>query len=139
VSDPGVASPPGVVRWSIWINVAILISNPIIGAFDHTLIPAGYQAGVIVGIVIGAMVSVLFAVLLYQIYRRRNWARIVFALLTIVGLLAFTPFVVYEIPTSINGALSTLSSIASLATVVMVFTPAANRWFRDRRDAFLPQ
>ncbi len=140
VSDPVVSSVPRVVRWTVWINVAILIFNPIIGAFDGTLMPtvsaesrSAYQWGLIAGIVIAAAGNVLFAVLLHRIYHRRNWARMVFALLTAAGLFAYTPYVLNEFPAHpITGSLSALSSMMSLATLVLVFTPAANRWFRDR-------
>lgn len=136
VSDPAVEPVPRIVRWSVWINVAVLISNPIIGAFDGTLMPevsaesrSAYQAGIVWGFVMGGMVDALFAVLLYKIYCRRNWARMVFALFTTLGLIAYTPHVLNQLPVHpIVGTLNVLYCIASVAAVVMLFAPAANRW-----------
>jgi hypothetical protein len=138
VSDPAVATAPSVVRWTVWTNIATLIVNPLIGAFDASPmpgVPAGlrsaYLAGLLVGLVIIGPMYALLALLLYKIYRQRNWARIAFALLTVFASCAYAPSVLHKLTTNpIIGTLNALSSMATLATVAMVFTPAANRWFR---------
>jgi hypothetical protein len=138
VSDPAVVSAPSAVRWTVWINVATLVVNPLIGAFDATPMPGvppgstpAYLAGLVMGLVIIGPMYALLALLLYKIYRRRNWARIAFALLTVFASFAYAPSVLHKLTVNpIIGTLNALSSMATLATVVMVFTPAANRWFR---------
>ena len=138
VTDPVVVSAPSVVHWTVWINVATLVLNPLIGSFDPTPAPAvsaglrsAYLVGLVLGLVIGGLMYALLALLLYKIYRRRNWARIAFALLTAFALLAYAPSVVHRLTANpIIGTLNALSGIATLATVVLLFTPTANRWFR---------
>jgi multidrug efflux pump subunit AcrB len=69
--------------------------------------------------------------LIYNLNRRKNWARIVFAIFTIIGTLIilagisqlFTPFVIV-------GIIALTSTIIQLIAMIILFSKESNEWFK---------
>lgn len=61
----------------------------------------------------------------------RNWARIVFLVLLIIGLPLSVPQYLAELRTSpIHGGVSVLVAILQVIGIVLLFTKSSNQWFR---------
>lgn len=69
-----------------------------------------------------------------QIAAGRNWARIVFLVLLIIGLPFAIPGYLVELRTSLpRGAISILMAILQLLGTWLLFTKKSNLWFRLRK------
>lgn len=76
---------------------------------------------------------VLWGVYLILLYHRQNWARIVYLVFFIIGIL-FLPFTLeaassMEIP---GLGTSVICGIANFGAMILLFTPSSNRWFNRR-------
>src|SRR5207249_7241966 len=93
--------PPNTVRIGIWLIGLTLLTDLI-----ASLWPRAHMAG---GIGLAAPTFLIFGCLLYAIGRRRNWARLVFMFLYIVGVFV---------------ALTMMGRFRSAGTIAVVLTMA---------------
>lgn len=92
--------------------------------------PAAYFA--ILGVFYVAVLVLAVCVIVF-IGRARNWARIVYAVLTglsLISTIASLPAILGR--TWYSGPLELLTTAMDVAIVVLLFLPAANAWFRVR-------
>ncbi|MFC1592824.1 hypothetical protein ACFL4C_02300 [Candidatus Omnitrophota bacterium] len=76
---------------------------------------------------------VLNLVLFYFIFKRHNWARVILAILTLLGLAVVPIVLIEELNNDIIGAVSTLlQAILLLGMVWLLFTKKVNAWFKTR-------
>jgi len=86
-----------------------------------------------VAIGVGVVFFGLYLLLVRKISERRNWARIVYLVLVLIGL----PFVILsdiaELKGSLlSGSVNVILLILQLAGTALLFTSSSNRWFRSR-------
>ena len=76
--------------------------------------------------------------LIFAAARRHNWARWVLAILTIMVLVLTWPLVRFQLTYGLVVPIATVVQITlEAAGLILLFRPAAGRWFR-RRDAVTP-
>ena len=109
----------------LWISLAIgVIKMP----FD----PAGMKAVPFPALVwsIAAAIMAFFCVLIFMISSGRNWARITFLVLFLLGLLVGLPGVMAEFQRAPMLALvSVAASVMQLWAVILLFTSPGKGWF----------
>lgn len=87
------------------------------------------QTSVVVGIVISAIISVgLAALFAYFIGKGANWARIVYTVLGVVGLLFSLPGLGNQ--PGFNLVLSLVGMVLTVASIVLLFRPESNAFFK---------
>jgi hypothetical protein len=66
----------------------------------------------------------------------RNWARIVFLVLFVIGLPLALPGYIGELKTNpLHGSLSIVVAILQLIGIYLLFTKNSNLWFRTRKGS----
>jgi hypothetical protein len=80
--------------------------------------------------------SAFCAFVIYKIWMRRHWARVAYLIVAIMGysaMLYYSRAVLEDVRTDIIATLlNAAATITNIVGTVLIFTPAANRWFRDR-------
>jgi hypothetical protein len=80
-------------------------------------------------------VSVIF-LLLYAVWRGKNWARIVYSLLVIFGLYpSLQEIASYIQDHTFFSLISTLQTAGQAAAMVLFFLPSSNRWIKALKNA----
>jgi hypothetical protein len=145
VEDVGLQAPslerPQVVRygaWILWLQAAIGLPGVVYGIVRP---PAEAAAGIayvafMFGMVIAIGFVALFAWFTWMALKGRNWARIVHLVFMLLGLL-FTYWVVRMAfaQSTYDGVISIIQAVLYPAGVILLFLPAANRWYRALREA----
>ena len=84
------------------------------------------------------IVSAFFGVFLFlvsRIWAGRNWARIVFLILVLIGLPFAIPNYIAELRKNVlSGSVSMLIVILQLLGTYLLFTKNSNTWFRARKQ-----
>jgi drug/metabolite transporter (DMT)-like permease len=93
------------------------------------------RASMLFGVVVVMTIFVLPAWLLFKVIRRRNWARIALTLGSIGVFALATPFL-FEVLAHHPASASVFLGNAALEVIslVLLFTPTANEWFRSAND-----
>ena len=79
-------------------------------------------------VLVGVCVSLFF---IYKIFERRNWARIAYLVLFLLGVLAEVSGVITLFhQRSIWTPLDIFSSIAEIVVLILLFTGLGNSWFK---------
>lgn len=131
-TEPTAGTRPGEVTLAvrlIWISITI------------GLVISGIRVAPLVSGV--SLVSVLlFALVFFGIYlflvskiaAGRNWARIVFLVLLVIGLPFAVPTYLAELRTSVVfGSISILIAVLQVVATYLLFTRNSNRWFKTRQ------
>ena len=114
--------PPNTVRIGIWLIGLTLLTDLI-----ASLWPRAHMAG---GIGQAATTFLIFGCLVYAIGRRRNWARLVFTFLYIVGvLLALTMMGRFGSAGAMAVVLTVGLIIVQGAELACLFLPSASAWY----------
>jgi hypothetical protein len=123
-------SPPITVRVGIWLIGLTLLTNLI-----ASLWPRAQMMG---GIGQAATTFLIFGCLLYAIGRRRNWARLVFTFLYIVGVFfALTLMGRFRSAGTIAVLLNMGLIIVQGAGLACLFLPSAAAWYHPSRRSSL--
>lgn len=78
---------------------------------------------------IGTIITLFF---LFFIFKSKNWARIIYTLISIIGLVSILPIVCLEITNDIIGAISSIIQIALiLVSTLYLFHKESNVWFQN--------
>jgi hypothetical protein len=133
VAGPSAGTPrPRVVSlvlWLLWINIAIEILDKILDVRDA-------WPTISIDVVAAAITTILVCVLCWLIFvigRRRNWARITYAVLFAFGM----TFHLMSWRNTLQSPPRELITIVlqsglQLSAMIFVFLPASNAWFRSR-------
>ena len=116
--------------WLLWVSIAcgLLTNIPVLGARSSDL------ATMIVGTLIGA--SVVFAPVIWltiKISQRRNWARIVFLVLTALRAAA----VALGYPIRLSGddvVVFAIEALLQWTAITLLFIGPGGRWFSQRES-----
>jgi hypothetical protein len=140
--DPGVPNleRPAVIRYGAWLLWAeTLIGLP--GFISAILKPPPEVATGITHIVFIVTMTITFGILMlftwftWMAWKGRNWARIVHLVFMLLGL-AFAYWAVRLMfgKSTYDGVVSVLQNVMYAVGVALLFTPAANRWYRALRE-----
>jgi len=114
------------MRWMKIIKSVLLISSAafaVVALVD--LISANYVA---------ALAYAVASVLAYVVYKRRNWARIVWLVIVLFGLPFAIPANLQEVRRNVlSGMVSIIVTILQLIGTYLLFTKQSNLWFRTRK------
>ncbi|MFZ0052817.1 MAG: hypothetical protein WAK96_13660 [Desulfobaccales bacterium] len=91
----------------------------------------------IVVILSGFVTITLFLVIIYLIGQGKNWARIIFLVLWIVGILLFLsaiPLGRFLAASPISGMFALLQYVLQVVALVLLFQNESSRWFRKSID-----
>ena len=126
---------PRVLRLGFRLYMVAMVLTLIAGAFDPS--PPGASAegpgGPSVGMLLAAIIPLVIAkaLLIAGAYNRRNWARIALLMLTGLGLGAYAPQLARALGEHLlYGVFNLFLVIAEGVAIVLLFTPAANRWYK---------
>jgi hypothetical protein len=110
---------------------AMLLSSMALGVLNIILEPR--LSGGLVGT---AVTLVLIGALAGLIYAGYNWARIVYLLLSILGIVPFALalFAVFRFSTA-AGLVAVLGELLQIGTLFLIFTRPGSLWFRRARRA----
>ena len=134
---------PRALKLGFRLYVLAMVLTLIAGAFDPS--PPGTTTagtgGPSVWMLLAAIIPLLVvkALLIAGAYGRRNWARIALLILTGLGLGAYAPQLVHVIAEHpLYGILNLLLVIGEGVAIVLLFTPAANRWYKPAKPPAPP-
>lgn len=134
--------PPS-VQFGFRLYVLAMVLTPLAGAFDPA--PTGEGAGAVAAppllMLVATVVPLMVAkaLLIVAAYRQRNWARIALLILTGLGLGAYAPHLGHSILNHpLFGIANLALVIAEAVAIVLLFTPAASRWYQARKVAATP-
>jgi len=114
--------PPTTVRIGIWLIGLALLTDLL-----ASLWPRAHTTG---GIGQAATTFLIFGCLLYAIGRRRNWARLVFSFLYIVGVFfALTMMGRFRAAGTIAAVFTVCLIVVQGAGLVCLFLPSASAWY----------
>ena len=120
---------------NVTIAVAILCVVFIYGfvsggvqAAHATLLPPVSRSVAYASIALGICINAFFV---YKIFMRRNWARIVYLIFFLLGILFAVPgFLVLFRQSSVWGMFGLVGYVAQIVALVLLFTGSGDRWFR---------
>jgi hypothetical protein len=123
---------PRPVRISLWLFIAAVLASPVIGVIDprpRQPFPAG--SGLVMLIVV-AFFLCLFLYVAYNAYRGQSWARWVLALLGVAALATDIPSLARDLAVvPLIGGLEIAVACCQSASLVLLFVPGANHWYRS--------
>ncbi|TXF79216.1 hypothetical protein [Chryseobacterium sp.] len=75
--------------------------------------------------------------LIYEMNKGKNWARITFLILTVLGLffLPFTLPMLFE-QSLVIGSLSSINGILQIAALILIFSGESNKWFKQEDNRY---
>jgi hypothetical protein len=123
---------PPVVTRAVQLFSASFILGAIRSVFDlwHKLSGAAF----VLSLVFLLMFFGICFFFVAMIAAGKNWARIVFLILLIIGLPFAIPTYLTELRTSIPyGSISVVVAILQVIGIVLVFTRNSNEWFKTRK------
>ena len=131
---------PGPVRISLWLFIGSVLAAPVVHLFDpRPLRPFPGSSGATVLMVVSFFVVPilsLFIFIAYSAYRRQNWARWILAVLCVAALATDLPALARDLVVlPIIGVLETAVACCQSCSIVLLFIPAANRWYRSAAEA----
>lgn len=114
------------MRWMKIINSVLLTLSAAFAVLALVdLISANYVA---------ALAYAVASVLAYVVYKRRNWARIVWLVIVLFGLPFAIPANLQEIRRNVlSGTLSVIVTLLQVIGTYLLFTRNSNLWFRTRK------
>jgi len=121
----------GIAVILLWASLAIGLIRALMAFFGaSTAAPAGYANLVLV------VAFALIAFLIFMISAGKNWARIAFLVLFLVGLLPMLPLILDEFSRSpLVGTLSTAQIVMQVYALFLLFTQPGASWFRKTTPA----
>ncbi|NBF02207.1 hypothetical protein GV819_07865 [Pseudomonas sp. Fl5BN2] len=86
---------------------------------------------VLTAIVVIVLITAFASFLLYKIHTGKNWARIVFMVMVVVGFLPFFPEIMAEFGRSpLIGSLSVIQALLQVIAVWLLFFTPGKTWFK---------
>jgi hypothetical protein len=130
-STPDAARPIGVTR-----AVQFLLASLAIGLIASVVRVAQLATGATLVVALLLVLAFFGVYLLFirKIAAGKNWARIVFLLLVVLGLPFAVPTYMAELRRSVlSGSVSVVVAILQLIGTGLLFTKSSNLWFRRRK------
>jgi len=116
----------------LWLTLALGLVMSVV-RISHTSLPV--SSTLVYSILI---ISFAFSALcIYKISRGRNWARIIYLILLLLGMFKTVPSLILAIEHApFSGSLSATVVAAQLVAMAFLFTGSSNGWFEQRRLKF---
>ncbi len=115
----------------MWASIGCQIGASLLQSARES--SAGHLVGSLIGLV---LVAVLQRWINGRLLLGRNWMRLALLLFSIIGLSFMKPFVEKELPLLASrdavALLDSLSWLANLVGVALLFSPNANAWFQKK-------
>lgn len=130
VADPALAVPAAPRQVSLALRllwVSLLLGVPLLVMSTQRLPEGG---ATVFTVVFQLLIFALVAWLYVCIARRRQWARIVTLLLTLLGLVFMVWAPTPDDTSVVERLIAGLSTVLDLAAMVLLFGAPASRWFR---------
>jgi len=129
--DAIAASKPkavGIAVLLLWLALGIGLVTSVV-RLSHMALPVSEA-------LMYSILAIAFAVIalfIYMISRGRNWARITYLVLMLLGMLKTVPSLISAIDRAPGaGILSATVVAAQLVAIALLFTGSSNAWFRRR-------
>jgi hypothetical protein len=120
--------PPAVSRALVLLYVTIVVGI-LRSAMEDTRLAGAYGVGFLVFVQL--FVFAVLCLLCFFIANRRNWARIVYLVLTVIGTpLSVKPLLESFAATPISGFLGVIQAAVGIVAAVLLFRREAASWFR---------
>ena len=118
--------------WRLWADIAFELLYKVYDArVQEQPIRLATTASIVTLILVGVMSGLVF-----MTGRRRNWARITYAIAFALGMSYFATHWREVLDGPFRGVVSiVLQSILQFVAMVLLFLPSSNEWFRSRRIA----
>ena len=131
---------PTIVKVSLWMFLASIAAGPIIGFLNPTPLPSlpPDSGPTLVSAILFFFVPFFCVIgfIAYCTYRRRNWARWVFAAFTAFGAWAYQKTLTADFSVHLLiGVLEAVVLFVQIGAVALLFTPASNQWYRAPASA----
>lgn len=117
-----------VAAWLLWLSLAVFVVSFLI-RIKSAAFPAGSLKMAIATTVLNVAVSLWLNL---KIVAGRNWARIVWLVLFLIGVLLTAALFLTVLRKNIANPLLFLQGLVSMVTAVLLLTPSAGRWFRRK-------
>jgi succinate-acetate transporter protein len=110
----------------LYVTIAIGILR---SAMEDTRLAGIYGLGFLVFVQI--FVFTVLCLICFFILNRRNWARIVYLVMTVIGTpLSIKPLLESFTATPISGVLGVIQAAIGIVAAILLFRPQAASWFR---------
>ncbi len=118
----------------IYISAVVLFVTLIFGLLKPFIDPRFFEpyGGWIALLVVFLLTSLILGFFLYKVAKGRKWARIVLAVITLLGLYSAYVQIVGEMDISLGLAVvSSMQAIGQVFSVLILFKPSVNEWFHS--------
>lgn len=127
-------SRPAIVSNAVRLLYASLAIGVVRAFLEFNTMVADAPIGLV--LVISAITFGLLLFLIYKIAAGRNWARIVFLVLFVVGVpMSVIPLVHSLAQTPVSGLIGLVQLVVQVIALVMLFQSPSNAWFRSVKQA----
>ena len=110
----------------LWLSLLIGLFRSVID-WHHLRLLTASLSGLLVGV---AFNLGMLALLTWKVSRGRNWARITFLVLTLLGLVPYVPILLSTFHRSpMMAAVSLVQTATQLFALVLLFTSPGREWF----------
>lgn len=122
---------PARVRNAVSLLWLALVTGMLVLVFDVSAVPASMPPAIIYAI--AALISLFMAFFIVQIGRGRNWARITFLVLFLLGLISYVSGLTDLFHRSVvAGLLSTAQAAMQIVALYFIFSKPGALWFSTR-------
>lgn len=132
-TSPAVAAAPATLQLAtrlLWASLAIGLVN---SALDWTYLSSAAPMNIVIGIL--TFTFVVIGLLIYNVGRGRNWARIVLLVFAIIGLPSLTQLPANFARSPLSGSLSLLQTVIQFTALYIMFVTSARHAFSKRKSA----
>ncbi len=126
-----VMKPPSTVRRAVKMFAASLLLGPVQLLFPDSLTQQAFMAAPAFSVIVLGGVLALLLLLLWSIYRAKNWARVVLTVLFVLGI----PLLPFTLPIQFSASL--IAGIAAVVQIVLqvmallsLYRVESAQWFR---------
>jgi hypothetical protein len=93
-----------------------------------------FGARIVVALIPAVLIFGLFALLVFKISRGRNWARITFLVIFLIGVPFAIPIYAQELKRNfLSGSLSVFMALLQLVAAYLLFRKNSNTWFKAHK------
>jgi FtsH-binding integral membrane protein len=120
----------------LWATIALgLMSTALYWNDKISQLPADFPMNPELFASIVLFITFSFLVwIMWQVSRGRNWARLLYLIVFLIGLPLYIPALLVEFDHSVGkGIFSTIITFMQLAALILLFTKEGNVWFKEQK------
>ncbi|MBM3233730.1 hypothetical protein FJZ19_01410 [Candidatus Pacearchaeota archaeon] len=116
----------------LWISLGVGVLNSIINFSNSVDLAQGYGSGFVIFVTLFTLVFMAFFI--YMIGQGKNWARITFLVLFIIGIpFSVLPAIVLLVTNPISAMFSAGITILQLIALIFLFQKSSSDWFHSMK------